>query len=406
MSDSLAQSLTCIECGAAHSLTYRLECERCHGLLELRYDITLLQKDGPALLQGAGLWRYAPVLPIGDPAHRVTLGEGGTPLLDCPRLASELGVRRLLLKFDGPNPTGTVKDRSSATAVGAALQFGYRATSVVSSGNAGSSIAAYSARAGLRSLIFAYERASAPKLLHMAATTTDLVIYKGVYDDLISIWDRLVEERLFFDCGASRNAYKQEGKKTLAYEIAEQTGWRPPDVVVAPVAVGETFIATARGFRELREAGWIARAPLMVAAQATRANAVARAFRDGTAITPLKIGYTVAEGLAAGNPGKKGDWVLRLLREGKGLAGDAEDDEILATQRKLARVEGIWAGPTGVATLAVLARLVAQKLLDPAQTVCAIISETGLKTEAEPPSRTGTAFDHDSLRRLVTERLA
>jgi len=196
VSDSLAQSLTCIECGAAHSLTYRLECERCHGLLELRYDITRLQKDGPALLQGAGLWRYAPVLPIGDPAHRVTLGEGGTPLLDCPRLASELGVRRLLLKFDGPNPTGTVKDRSSATAVGAALQFGYRATSVVSSGNAGSSIAAYSARAGLRSLIFAYERASAPKLLHMAATTTDLVIYKGVYDDLISIWDRLVEEAL------------------------------------------------------------------------------------------------------------------------------------------------------------------------------------------------------------------
>jgi threonine synthase len=406
VNDSLAQSLTCIECGAAHSLTYRLECERCHGLLELRYDIARLQKDGPALLQGAGLWRYAPVLPIADPAHRVTLGEGATPLLDCPRLAAELGLRRLLLKFDGPNPTGTVKDRSSATAVGAALQFGYRATSVVSSGNAGSSIAAYSARAGLRSLIFAYDRTSAPKLLHMAATTTDLVIYKGVYDDLISIWDQLVEERLFFDCGASRNAYKQEGKKTLAYEIAEQTGWTPPDVVVAPVAVGETFIATARGFRELREAGWIARAPLMVAAQATRANAVARAFRDGTAITPLKIGYTVAEGLAAGNPGKKGDWVLRLLREGKGLAGDAEDDEILATQRKLARVEGIWAGPTGVATLAVLARLVAQKQLDPTQTVCAIISETGLKTEAEPPSRTGTAFDHDSLRRLVTERLA
>ncbi|PYM91016.1 MAG: hypothetical protein DME04_20395 [Candidatus Rokuibacteriota bacterium] len=406
MSDSLAQSLTCIECGAAHPLTYRLECERCHGLLELRYDIARLEKDGPALLRGTGLWRYAPVLPIGDPAHRVTLGEGATPLLDCPRLAAEMGVRRLLLKFDGPNPTGTVKDRSSATAVGAALQFGYRATSVVSSGNAGSSIAAYSARAGLRSLIFAYERASAPKLLHMAATTTDLVIYKGVYDDLISIWDRLVEERLFFDCGASRNAYKQEGKKTLAYEIAEQTGWTPPDVVVAPVAVGETFIATARGFREMREAGWIARAPMMVAAQATRANAVARAFRDGTAIIPLTIGYTVAEGLAAGNPGKKGEWVLRLLREGKGLAGDAEDDEILATQRKLARVEGIWAGPTGVATLAVLARLVAQQQLDPAQTVCAIISETGLKTEAEPPGRTGIAFDHDSLRRLVTERLA
>ncbi len=407
MTDSLARRLTCIDCGAAHPLAYLLQCERCHGLLELTYDLDPLRRDGPAIFTGTGLWRYAaPVLPIADPAHRVTLGEGGTPLLDCPRLARDLGVRRVLVKFDGSNPTGTVKDRSSATAVGAALQFGYRATSVVSSGNAGSSIAAYAARAGLRSLIFAYERASAPKLLHMAATTADLIIYKGVYDDLITLWDRLVEEKLFFDCGASRNAYKQEGKKTLAYEIAEQTAWVPPDVIVAPVAVGETFIAMLRGFREMREAGWIPRVPRMVAAQATRANAIAQAFREGTAITPLKIGYTVAEGLAAGNPGKKGDWVLRLLREEKGLAGDAEDEEILDAQRRLARTEGVWAGPTGVATLAVLIRLLARRQLEPAQTICVIISETGLKTEAEVPSRVGAAFDYDSLRRLVTERLA
>jgi threonine synthase len=405
MTDSLAQSLTCIECGTTHPLGYRLACEKCSGLLELRYDIDRLARTGPAVLSGTGLWRYAAVLPIADPAHRVSLGEGGTPLLDCPRLARDLGVRRLLIKYDGPNPTGTVKDRSSATAVGAALQFGYRATSVVSSGNAGSSIAAYSARAGLRSLIFAYERASAPKLLHMAATTSDLVIYQGVYDDLIGHWDRLVEDGLFFDCGASRNAYKQEGKKTLAYEIAEQTSWSPPDVVVAPVAVGETFIATARGFREMREAAWIPRVPTMVAAQAARANAIVRAFRSGTSITPLKIGYTVAEGLAAGNPGRKGDWVLRLLREHAGLAGEAEDDEILRAQRRLARTEGIWGGPTGVATLAVLERLLRDRALDPDQTICVIVSETGLKTEAEPPSRAGIAFDEASLRKLVEERL-
>jgi threonine synthase len=403
--DSLARDLACIDCPAVYTLGYRLQCEKCAGLLELRYDLDVLRRRGPGVLDGTGLWRYAAVLPIGDPAHRVTLGEGGTPLLDCPRLAAQLGVRRLLLKYDGPNPTGTVKDRSSATGVGAALQFGFRATSVVSSGNAGSSIAAYSARAGLRSLIFAYERASTPKLLHMAATTTDLVLYKGVYDDLITLWDRLVEERFFFDCGASRNAYKHEGKKTLAYEIAEQTAWAPPDVVVAPVAVGETFIATTRGFREMRDAGWIERAPLMVAAQATRANAVARAFRSGGPLTPLTIGYTVAEGLAAGNPGRKGEWVLRLLREGNGRAGDAEDDEILAAQRTLARTEGIWAGPTGAASLAVLMRLLAAREIDPAQTICVIISETGLKTEAEAPSRSATAFDEASLRRLVVERL-
>jgi threonine synthase len=404
-SDSLARHLACVDCGTSRPLGYHLQCARCGGLLELVYDLAPLQRDGPGRLRGAGLWRYAPVLPIADPAHRVTLGEGGTPMLEAPRLARQLGVRRLRLKFEGANPTGTVKDRSSATAVAAALQFGFAVTSVVSSGNAGSSIAAYSARAGLRSLIFAYERASAPKLLHMAATTPDLVIYQGVYDDLIAIWDRLVEDRLFFDCGASRNAYKQEGKKTIAYEIAEQSGWAPPDVVVAPVAVGETFIAAARGFSEMRAAGWIPREPTLVAAQAARANAIVRAFRSGGAITPLTIGYTVAEGLAAGKPGRKGDRVLRLLRERAGLAGDAEDDDILAAQRTLARTEGVWAGPTGVATLAVLMRLLADRALDPAQDICVILSETGLKTEAELPSRTGAAFDEASLRRLVAERL-
>jgi threonine synthase len=405
MSESLARALACIDCGRTYPLEYRLECERCHGLLELTYDLDRLAKRGPDVLAGRGLWRYAAVLPPASDEHRVTLGEGETPLLDCPRLARDLGVRRLLLKLEGANPTGTVKDRSSVTAVTAARRFGYRATSVVSSGNAGSSIAAYSARAGLRSLVFAYERTSAPKLLHMAATTPDLVLYQGVYDDLITIWDRLVDEGLFFDCGASRNAYKHEGKKTIAYEIAEQTAWQVPDVVVSPVAVGETFIAAARGFREMREAGWIARVPTMVAAQATRANAIARAWRDRRPLEPLRIGYTVAEGLAAGNPGRKGEWVLRLLADLDGIAGDAEDEAILAAQRRLARSEGVWAGPTGVAALAVLERLLADRTLDPAQTICVIISETGLKTEAAAPSRSAVAFDESTLRDLVRRRL-
>ena len=402
---SHATALRCIECGSEYPLEYRLECAACRGLLELVYDWEALRRAGPSLLEGRGLWRYAPVLPIADPAHRVTLGEGGSPLLECPALGRLLGVRRLQVKFEGSNPTGTVKDRSSPTAVAAALQFGFRATSVVSSGNAGSSIAVYSARAGLRSLIFAYARTSAPKLLHMTATATDLVLYQGVYDDLITLWDQLVEERLFFDCGASRNAYKHEGKKTLAYEIAEQSGWRAPDVVVAPVAVGETFIATHRGFVEMEHLGWIPRRPRMVAAQATRADAIARAWRERRPLAPVTIGYTVAEGLAAGNPGRKGEWVLRILKESGGLAGDAEDDEILETQRLLARTEGIWAGPTGVAALAVLRRLLVAKALDPEATICVILSETGLKTEASAPAREATAFDLDSLRRLVHSRL-
>jgi threonine synthase len=403
--ESRATALRCIGCGAEYPLEYRLDCAACSGLLELIYDWEALRRAGPGVFAGGGLWRYAPVLPIADPAHRVTLGEGQSPLLECPALARRLGARRLLLKFEGSNPTGTVKDRSSPTAVAAALQFGFRATSVVSSGNAGSSIAAYSARAGLRSLVFAYERTSAPKLLHMTAAATDLVLYQGVYDDLITLWDRLVEERVFFDCGASRNAYKHEGKKTLAYEIAEQSGWRVPDVVVAPVAVGETFIATHRGFVELERLGWIPRRPLMVAAQAARANAIAAAWRAKRPLEPLKIGYTVAEGLAAGNPGRKGDWVLRILNETAGVAGEATDEEILEMQALLARTEGVWAGPTGVASLAVLRRLLAERALDAEATICVIVSETGLKTEAPAPARRATAFDEASLRRLVLDIL-
>jgi len=402
---SHATALRCIECAASYPLEYRLQCARCAGLLELQYDWDALVKTGPAVFTGPGLWRYAPVLPIADPAHRVTLGEGQSPLLECSHLGRQLGVKRLLAKFEGSNPTGTVKDRSSATGVAAALQFGFTATSVVSSGNAGSSIGAYSARAGLRSLVFAYEKTSAPKLLHMAATATDLVLYQGVYDDLIGIWDRLVEDRMFFDCGASRNAFKHEGKKTIAYEIAEQLGWQAPDVLVAPVAVGETFIAAYRGFTEMARAGWVAKRPMMVAAQAARANAVARAWRERRAIEPIKIGYTVAEGLAAGDPGKKGAWTLALLRESGGVAGEAEDEEILEAQRLLARTEGVWVGPTGVATLAVLRRLLGDKAIDPDATICMILSETGLKTEATTPDRTATAFDEASLRRLVRERL-
>jgi threonine synthase len=406
MTKSLARELRCIDCAAVYPLEYLLQCRACGGLLELRYDLAALGRAGRPSFSGHGLWRYAPVLPIDDPAHRITLGEGETPYLDCPRLARDLGVRGLAVKFDGANPTGSVKDRTSATAVSAALQFGFGAVSVVSTGNAGSSVACYAARAGLRAFIFAYARAAAPKLLHMAAAASDLVLYTGVYDDIIGHWDRLVDDGFFFDAGASRNCYKHEGKKTLAYEIAEQSGWDVPEVVVSPLAVGETFIATARGFREMREAGWIDRVPVMVAAQATRANPVTRAYRTSTPIVPQAIGYTVAEGLAAGDPGRKGEWALRLLRESKGVVADADDAEILDAQRRLARTEGIWAGPTGVAALAVLIKLLAHKEIDPGARFCVIVTETGLKTEAASPDRAATAFDYASLKRFVEDRLA
>jgi threonine synthase len=171
------------------------------------------------------------------------------------------------------------------------------------------------------------------------------------------------------------------------------------------VAVGETFIAAVRGFREMAASGLIRRAPTMVAAQATRANAVSRAFQSGQPLVPVRVQYTVAEGLAAGSPGRKGEWVLRLVREDKGLVADVDDPAILDAQRRLVRTEGVWAGPTGVASLAVFIQLLADKRIDPGQRFCVVLTETGLKTEADVQRPTGTAFDYASLRRLVHDRL-
>jgi threonine synthase len=404
---SWALGLRCIECGAEEPLEYRLACPRCAGLLEPVYDLVGLRRIGPErAFAGRGLWRYHPVLPIRDPASFVSLGEGGTPLLEAPALARALRVRRLLLKFEGANPTGTIKDRSSATAVAAARQFGYRAISVVSTGNAGSSLAAYATRGGLRALVFCYDQVSAPKLAHLGAVASDLILYHGYYDDLIRLWDRMIDELPVFDGGASRNPYKQEGKKTLAWEIAEACGYELPEVVVYPVAVGEAFISGWRAFREMQALGWIEATPRLVAAQAARANPIVRAFRAGTSLAPIPLAYTVAEGLAVGDPGAKGAWVLRILREAKGLAADADDDAILDTQRLLARTEGVYAGPTGVGAVAAVRQLLREERLDPDQTICCVVTETGLKSEAVLPPRTGETFTYERLVALVRERLA
>jgi threonine synthase len=142
-----------------------------------------------------------------------------------------------------------------------------------------------------------------------------------------------------------------------------------------------------------------------VAAQSARANPIAQAWRDGAALRPVPLTYTVAEGLAVGDPGAKGTWVLRLLREEQGLATDVADQAVLEAQQLLAHTEGLYAGPTGVATLAAARRLLAEGTLDPASTVCCVITETGLKTEARVESRVGEALTYDRLIALVRERL-
>ena len=382
-SESASTCLLCVDCQQSHALEYRLACTACGGLLEIQYDLRRLADEPLVQPHRTGVWRYAAWMPVHEAANFVTLGEQPSPLFPIPRLGAELGLRRLWIKYDGSNPTGTVKDRSSQTAVACARQFGFDAIGVVSTGNAASSIATYAARAGLRGLVCCYTQSTAAKMSHIAGVASDVIWYDGVYDSMIRHFDAAVDRRWFFDGGASRNPYKQEGKKSIALETYEQLG-RAPDLMVYPVGMGETLLAGQRAWAALAATGRIERPPRPVSAQSTEANTIAEAWRTGDELRAKTIGYTVAEGTAVGDMGTKGRLTLRRIREQNGLAGDVSDEETLDMQRRLATAEGLWVGPTGAVPLAVTARLVREGLLDEDAEIVCIASETGLKGDWPP----------------------
>ncbi len=337
-----------------------------------------------------GMWKYHPVLPIQREDDVVSLGEGSSPLLRASDLAKRLGIRELWLKYEGTNPTGTVKDRTSATAVSSARQFGFPSISVTSTGNAGVSIATYARRAGLKSAVFCYERADPLKMHHMGLMATRLVTYSGEYDHIIEYFDQVMDRKIGFDGGARRNPYKHEGKKTIAYEVVDQLG-RVPDYFFTQTSGCEIFTASYRGFQEMLSWGMIDRMPILVCVQSAMANPIAKAFRAGGPVVPMVAGPTIAKGMATGKPGKKGDRVLDILREHGGQAAEVEDEEVLHAQRLLVEEEGLWSGPTGAVAVAALVRELREGRVDPDKAFLCLVTETGLTSEYPLPRTTGIA---------------
>ena len=402
---SYATRLKCIRCGADYPLEYLLACRKCNNLVEFEYDLKELAKlDRRELARRTehpGIWKLHEMLPIASPEHVVSLGEGNTPLIPCPRFAARLNVKQLLVKFEGTNPTGTFKDRSSATAIAAARSFGFKKTAVVTTGNAGASIAAYAARGGIESIVFCYSKSAPGKLYHLEACATKLVVYEGGYDEIAVAVGKHLEKLKIFDSDARRNPYKHEGKKSLAYEFLLQLDGLLPDVILVPVSLGEVLIAMWRGFREMKEMGWIDAIPRLVACQSSAANPVVRAFEEKKAIVPQQVGYTIAEGVAVGNPGIKGERVLDALRATNGLAVAVDDSEIVEAMDTIARVEGLWCGPTGATVIAALTKLLRDHKLDGGQTIACVVSETGLKADFPPYPAEVQTLDPDKILRIL-----
>lgn len=321
------------------------------------------------------MWRYAPFLPEVEP---VSLGEGGTPLVPSVRIGPGLGVD-LRFKVEGANPSGSFKDRGATVMVSVLRAFGARSLADDSSGNAGAALATYAARAGLRALLYVPAHASGPKLAQISALGAEVVRVPGPREratEAVEEACRATPHLVY----ASHNAspYFIAGITTLALELQEDLG-RPPDHVMVPAGGGGLFLGLAYGFQELRDRGWITRAPRIHIAQPAACAPLVRAQAEGKDVpTEPTPGPTVAEGARIPTP-VRGREILAVLKQVGGERVAVEESEILSAQRLLASAEGLYVEPTSALPVAALHELVARGAIAAGSAVTVVLTGTGLK---------------------------
>jgi len=366
-------------------------CEFCWGPLEVVYDYDAIASEvtHAGIANGPeSIWRYAPLLP--DPGgERVDLGAGWTPLRSAPRLAAELGLDKLWLKLDGSNPTHSFKDRVVSVALTTARSFGYNVAACASTGNLANAVAAHAASAGMESVVFIPNDLETGKV---AATTVyggRVLAVDGSYDDVNRLCAELAGDHPWAFVNVNVRPYYSEGSKTMAFEVAEQLGWRAPAAVVVPVASGSLLTKFNKGLKELHTVGLLTEEPTTVVhgAQAEGCSPVARAFAQGAdEVRPVKP-HTIAKSLGIGNPAD-GYYALRDVRACGGTITAVPEDAVARGMTLLARTEGLFTETAGGVTIATLERLVREGIIARDQETVALITGVGLKTlEALGPNQ-------------------
>jgi threonine synthase len=356
----------------------------CGAPLLARYDAerVLAQTDRDDMAaRPPDLWRYHELLPVSAASQVVTLGEGMTPLLAMPRLGHALGVPRLLMKDEGLIPTGTFKARGAAIGVSRAAELGVTGVAMPTNGNAGAAWATYAARAGLRSLIVM--PAGAPEITRAecVAAGAELYLVDGLIGDAGTVVAAALPGRPGYqDVSTLREPYRLEGKKTMGFEIAEQLGWRLPDVIVYPTGGGVGIIGIHKALQELRELGWVeGELPRLVAVQASGCAPIVAAFARGARTSePWPQAHTVAFGITV--PKALGDFlVLDAVYATGGTAVAVDDEALLADQREVARLEGSFICPEGAACVTAVRQLRDSGWLSAGDEVVVLNTGTGLK---------------------------
>ena len=376
-----ALSLSCRVCATEHPLGATGTCTTCFGPLDPTYDWDALRARVSRASIEAGppsIWRYADLLPVEAPAE-ARLAPGLTPLVPADRLAHGLGIGELWLKLDTANPTHSFKDRVVAVAACKAQELGFDTLSCSSTGNLAGAVAARAAAEGLDAVVFVPADLEPEKLAAAAVYGPRIYAVDGTYDHCSRLSVELSFELPWGFVNVNLRSYYAEGSKTLAYEIAEQLGWETPDAVAIPIASGALYHKVGQGFAELQALGLVdGDTPALYGGQAAGCEPVARAFREGGRVVPVRPD-SVARSLAIGNPAD-GDFAVATARSTGGAVYTVAEDEIGPNMADLAATTGVFGETATGVTLGALKAAVADGRLGPASRVVLLVTGDGLKT--------------------------
>jgi threonine synthase len=376
----------CVECGDYYPIPkdpktdqIRYTCS-CGGVLDIEYDYDMDTIDRPTFLsRPIGVWRYRELLPV---SKRVSFNEGGTGLYKCPTLAKKLGLQKLYVKNEGENPTGSFKDRGMTVGVSRALDLGFEVVGCASTGNTSASLAAYSARASIKAVVFIPVGNIAWGKLAQALIHNSVVIsLRGNFDEAMEIAIKLANQGHLYLLN-SINPFRLEGQRTLGYEILDQLHsqkFEAPDRIFIPVGNAGNISAVWKAMQEYHRFGWLNTPPKMCGVQAEGAAPLTRMYEEHTeTLTPVENPETVATAIRIGNPVS---WqkALNAARQSGGLITSVSDEDILDAQKLLASTEGIFVEPASAASIAGLKQKLEQGLISSDERIVCITTGNGLK---------------------------
>jgi threonine synthase len=386
---SFVSHVECTVCGARHDHRRPLTvCGKCGQMLAVRYDLNrvaaAVTKDQLAT-RPPGMYRFRELTPLDADEAPVTLGEGGTPLLPLPRLAAHLGLGRLWAKDEGQNPTGTFKARGLGMAITRARTLGATGFVIPSAGNAGGAAAVYAARAGLPVVVIVPRGTPPAAIAEAQIAGAHVFTLEGSIATAGKVSAKVAPLLEWFDLSTLKEPYRLEGKKTMGLELAEQLGWRMPDVLLYPTGGGTGLVGIPKGYDELREMKWINGAlPRFFAVQAEGCAPVVKAFHEkAETTTAWENPTTHAAGLRVPSP-FAGRQMLKLLRESGGGALAVSEADIQDAQRLVARVEGIWTAPESAALVAALQRLRDERAVTRDAEIVLVLTGAGIKNDPPP----------------------